>query len=64
VSAREVCLLLLEEGILAKDTHENVIRLAPPLIVAEADLLHAADTVSRVLVRVATAARFPHARTG
>ena len=64
VSAREVCLALLKEGILAKDTHENVIRLAPPLIVAEADLLHAADTVSRVLVRVATAARFPHARTG
>ena len=64
VSAREVCLALLKEGILAKDTHENVIRLAPPLIVAEDDLLRAADTVSRVLVRVATVVHSSHARTG
>jgi ornithine--oxo-acid transaminase len=36
--ARERCLDLLERGVLAKDTHEHVIRLAPPLVVERAEL--------------------------
>jgi ornithine--oxo-acid transaminase len=57
VSARQVCTLLLEEGVLAKDTHENVIRLAPPLVVAEEDLLRAANALERVLERAAQSVR-------
>ena len=40
-SARAACERLLERGVLAKDTHERTIRLAPPLTitVAEADWL-------------------------
>jgi ornithine--oxo-acid transaminase len=53
VSARRVCTLLLDEGVLAKDTHENVIRLAPPLVVGEEDLLRAVDALARVLERAA-----------
>ena len=53
VKARRVCTLLLEEGILAKDTHENVIRLAPPLVVGEEDLLRAVDALARALERAA-----------
>jgi len=34
-TAREVALGLLERGVLAKDTHEQVLRLAPPLIIDE-----------------------------
>lgn len=30
-SAYDICLKLKERGILAKPTHENIIRLAPPL---------------------------------
>jgi ornithine--oxo-acid transaminase len=37
-SARELCERLAERGVLAKDTHEQVIRLAPPLIVERAAL--------------------------
>ena len=37
-SAREFCERLALRGVLAKDTHEQVIRLAPPLIVERAEL--------------------------
>jgi ornithine--oxo-acid transaminase len=37
-SARQYCEALLERGVLAKDTHAQVIRLAPPLIVERAQL--------------------------
>ena len=36
--ARSYCERLLERGVLAKDTHAQVIRLAPPLIVERAEL--------------------------
>jgi ornithine--oxo-acid transaminase len=36
--ARAVCERLLAEGVLAKDAHEHTIRLAPPLVVEQADL--------------------------
>ena len=36
--ARDYCERLLERGVLAKDTHAQVIRLAPPLIVERAEL--------------------------
>ncbi len=41
LSARQVCHGLLDRGVLAKDTHETTVRLAPPLVVtdAEVDLL-------------------------
>jgi ornithine--oxo-acid transaminase len=37
-TARKYCERLLERGVLAKDTHAQVIRLAPPLVVERADL--------------------------
>lgn len=39
VAARPFCERLLELGVLCKETHEHVIRLAPPLVIDEADLL-------------------------
>ncbi len=36
--ARPYCERLMELGLLAKETHDNVIRLAPPLIITRADL--------------------------
>jgi ornithine--oxo-acid transaminase len=35
---REVCERLAARGVLAKETHGNVIRLAPPLVISEEDL--------------------------
>lgn len=41
VNAKDVCLALMRRGVLAKETHESVLRLAPPLVIAEDDLLEA-----------------------
>jgi ornithine--oxo-acid transaminase len=35
---REVCERLAARGVLAKETHGNVIRLAPPLVISSEDL--------------------------
>ena len=39
VPARPYCERLKDLGLLTKDTHEHVIRLAPPLVIDEADLV-------------------------
>ncbi|HFC12330.1 MAG TPA: aminotransferase class III-fold pyridoxal phosphate-dependent enzyme, partial [Anaerolineae bacterium] len=36
--ARSFCLALQERGLLCKETHENVIRFAPPLTISRTDL--------------------------
>ena len=38
VPARPYCERLMELGLLCKETHATVIRLAPPLVISEADL--------------------------
>ncbi len=47
--ARRFCEALMTEGILAKETHESVIRLAPPLIIEQKDLDWAIERVAKVL---------------
>lgn len=36
--AWEICLKLMENGLLAKPTHGDIIRLAPPLVITEDEL--------------------------
>jgi ornithine--oxo-acid transaminase len=48
-SARGYCERLLERGVLAKDTHAQVIRLAPPLTVERAELDWLAEQLRAVL---------------
>jgi ornithine--oxo-acid transaminase len=48
-TARETCERLLEKGVLSKETHHTVVRLAPPLVIARADLDWALDRVEEVL---------------
>jgi ornithine--oxo-acid transaminase len=43
--ARAVCERLLELGVLAKDTHETTVRLAPPLMVSRGDLEWALERI-------------------
>jgi ornithine--oxo-acid transaminase len=49
--ARRFCEALLQEGILAKETHQNVIRFAPPLIIDKATLDWAIPRIRNVLTR-------------
>jgi ornithine--oxo-acid transaminase len=48
-SAREVCERLMERGLLSKETHETVVRLAPPLVVTKEDLDWAITQIREVL---------------
>lgn len=48
-TAREICLKLLKEGILSKETHHTVVRLAPPLIITKQEIDTMVDTFERVL---------------
>ena len=45
--ARELCLKLLENGLLTKDTHHTVIRLAPPLIITKEQLDEAVGIIQK-----------------
>ena len=47
--ARAVCERLLQEGVLAKETHERTVRLAPPLVVGKQDLQWALAGLKRAL---------------
>lgn len=48
-SARPYCEALKEEGLLCKETHDTVIRLAPPLIIEKEELDWALEKVKSVL---------------
>lgn len=48
-SAREVCERLMGRGLLSKETHETVVRLAPPLIVSKEQLDWAVQQIREVL---------------
>jgi ornithine--oxo-acid transaminase len=47
--ARPYCEALKEKGLLCKETHENVIRFAPPLIIKKKDLEWAVQQIKDVL---------------
>ncbi|HRD17917.1 MAG TPA: ornithine--oxo-acid transaminase, partial [Candidatus Marinimicrobia bacterium] len=49
--ARHFCVALQERGILAKETHENVIRLAPPLNITRSELDQAIAILQEVLTQ-------------
>jgi ornithine--oxo-acid transaminase len=48
-SAREACERLLAKGVLSKETHGTVVRLAPPLVIAREDLDWALDCLEDVI---------------
>ncbi|HEY7432899.1 MAG TPA: ornithine--oxo-acid transaminase [Streptosporangiaceae bacterium] len=49
LGGREACERLAARGVLAKDTHGSTIRLAPPLMISEADLDCAVDRLAEVI---------------
>ncbi|CAD1811542.1 ornithine--oxo-acid transaminase [Candida parapsilosis] len=48
-TAWDLCLLMKDHGVLAKPTHDNIIRLAPPLVISEEDLLKGVDSIRKAL---------------
>jgi len=48
-AARPICEALKQRGVLCKETHEYVIRLAPPLIISKADLDWGLEQIRAVL---------------
>jgi ornithine--oxo-acid transaminase len=62
-TGREVCEALAEQGVLAKETHGRTLRLAPPLVVDEADLDLALDRLESVVARHPAVVGAPHVDT-
>ena len=51
VPARPYCEHLMAEGLLCKETHENVVRFAPPLVIEKDELDWATERIARVVTR-------------
>lgn len=49
-SAWDVCLKLAENGLLAKPTHGDIIRFAPPLVITEAQLDECIDIIEKTIL--------------
>ena len=54
-TARQVCEGLMEEGVLTKDTHGTVVRLAPPLVIGAREIDETVAALGRVLARLGDA---------
>ncbi len=50
--ARRFCEVLMEDGLLCKETHEHVIRMAPPLVITKEEINWAFSKIEKVLVNL------------
>ncbi len=48
-TAWDICMLLKENGLLAKPTHGNIIRFAPPLVMTKDELLDCVSIISKTI---------------
>ena len=48
-TAWDICMALKENGLLAKPTHGNIIRFAPPLVMTEVQLLDCVSIIIKTL---------------
>jgi ornithine--oxo-acid transaminase len=48
--ARQYCLKLKDNGLLCKETHDHIIRFAPPLIITKEQVDWAVDNIAKVMV--------------
>jgi len=49
VDARKYCEALKEEGVLCKETHGKIIRIAPPLVILKDEIDWAVEKIGKVL---------------
>lgn len=52
IEAWDVCLMLKENGLLCKPTHRHIIRLAPPLVITEEQLIECVDIIKSVFSKL------------
>ncbi len=50
-TAWQICLKLAENGVLAKPTHGNIIRFAPPLVITETQMNESCDQIEKTFRR-------------
>lgn len=50
--AWDVCLQMKENGLLAKPTHQHIIRFAPPLVINEAQIKEAVEIISKSIKEI------------
>jgi len=48
-TAWDVCVALKENGLLAKPTHEHIIRFAPPLVITEEQLMECVEIIAKTI---------------
>ena len=48
-TAWDVCLALMKNGLLAKPTHDDIIRFAPPLIITEEQLMECVEIIRKTI---------------
>lgn len=58
--ARQICMKLLHHGVLTKDTHGTVIRLAPPLVVTKEHIDITVNALKHVLSHAEAMHEVPH----
>jgi ornithine--oxo-acid transaminase len=51
-TARAVCEALMDRGLLSKETHETVVRLAPPLVIGKQEIDWALQQIREVLAEM------------
>ena len=52
ISGRELCKRLLTKGILSKETHDSVIRFAPPLVITKKEIDWALGIFNQVISEI------------
>jgi len=49
-TAWDVCVKMAENGLLAKPTHDHIIRFAPPLVITEEELMEAIGIIKKSIL--------------
>ena len=49
LNAKDLCMMLLNEGLLCKETHKTVIRFAPPLMISKKEIDWAIKKITKVI---------------
>lgn len=52
IDAFDLCLKLKDNGLLSKPTHDNILRLAPPLVITEAQINESLDIIRKTLKEI------------
>lgn len=51
-TAWDICMLMKEKGLLAKPTHQNIIRLAPPLVITQEEIQKALSIIAEAVKEI------------